>query len=298
MVSLKSRLFVLILKLLDKKGGLKDAPSIHQTIKKRRSTQDIRPQPKHHKLLDIEEMDIGGFPTYVVTPKGKTPDKCIYYLHGGAYVFEIIPPQWSFVADMATRANATVMVPIYPLAPEQDVNAALAYAETSYRAFARRAGDQPIHLIGDSAGGGLGVALMQKLLADGDVTLPENLILISPWLDVALDTPEAELIDADDPWLAIGGLQEAGRLYANGLGIADPRVSPLFGPVEGLPPCHIFIGNRDILLPDAKRFADKLNAAGQAMSYHQYPGMFHCWPFITSREGMEARASMLEIIKG
>ncbi|MFC4347198.1 alpha/beta hydrolase [Kordiimonas lipolytica] len=297
MASLKSHLFVLILKLLDRKGGLKDGPTIRETIKKRRASVDYRPGEKIHKRLDIEEMDIGGFPTYVVSPKGKTPDHHVFYLHGGAYVFEIIPPHWSFIADFAHKANATVMVPIYPLAPEHDVLAALDHTEAAWKAFEARVGDKSIHLMGDSAGGGLGLALTQKLMAIG-ARLPENLFMISPWLDVALDRPEIELIDPADPWLSIGGLQEAGRMYANGLPIDDPRVSPIHGPVDGLPPCHIFIGTRDILMPDCKRFADRLAEAGQMMSYHQEPGMFHCWPLVNMPEAHRARASIIRLMKG
>lgn len=297
MVSLKSRLFVLVLKLLGKKNDMKDAASLHATIKKRRASSDYRPSAKIRARLDIEEMEIGGFPAYVISPKGKTTKNTIFYLHGGAYVYEIIPPHWTFIADFAHQANATIMVPIYPLAPEHTVEETLAFTEAAYTAFEARVGAGPIHLMGDSAGGGLGLALAQKRLAEG-ARLPANLFLISPWLDVALAGDDTALCDAHDPWLAVGGLQEAGRLYADGLPVDDPRVSPLHGPVEGLPPCHIFIGTRDLLMPDCKRFMDKLTNAGQVMSYHQEPGMFHCWPLVNMPEAQRARAAIIRLMNG
>lgn len=295
MTSIKSRLFILLLKLLNRKGDLADAESLKQAILKRRLKTDYRPGEKVRARLDVEERDIGGFPAYIVKPEGQDPKHHIYYLHGGAYVFEIIPPHWTFVADFAEQTGAAIMVPIYPLAPEHDAETALAFADAAYQAFEDYAGDAPIHIMGDSAGGGMATALAQQYVAAGK-ELPESLILVSPWFDVALENKEVMAINGDDPWLAPGGLKEAGRLYANGLGVDDPRVSPIHGPVEGLPPTHIFIGTRDILLPDCKLFADKLAKAGTRMSYTQAEGMFHCWPLLRTKEGLAARADMAALV--
>ncbi len=297
MTSIKSRLLILLLKLLNRKGDLKDAESLKQAILKRREKTDYRPDQKICARLDIEEKNVDGFPVYIVKPKGLEPKHHIFYLHGGAYVFEIIPPHWTFVADFAEQTGAAIMVPIYPLAPEHDAERALGFADAAYRMFQEYADGASIHMMGDSAGGGMATALAQRYVAE-EHTLPESLILVSPWFDVALDNPEIDRINDVDPWLAPGGLKEAGRLYANGLSLDDPRVSPMHGQTEGLPPTHIFIGTRDLLLPDCKRFADKLTEAGTRMSYTQAEGMFHCWPLLRTREGLAARADMAAVVTG
>lgn len=295
MTSIKSRLFIFLLKMLNRKADLRDAESLKQAILKRRQNTDYRPNEKVRARLDIEEKTVDGFPVYIVKPRGAEPKHHVFYLHGGAYVFEIIPPHWTFVADFAEQTGAAIMVPIYPLAPEYDAERALGHADAAYRVFQEYAGEKPIHMMGDSAGGGMATALAQCYVAEGHA-LPESLILVSPWFDVSLDNPEIDRINDVDPWLAPGGLKEAGRLYANGLSLDDPRVSPLYGNAEGLPPTHIFIGTRDILLPDCKRFADKLTLAGTRMSYTQSEGMFHCWPLLRTKEGLAARADMAAIV--
>jgi acetyl esterase/lipase len=74
------------------------------------------------------------------------------------------------------------------------------------------------------------------------------------------------------------GLAEAGRRYAGPLEVRDPRVSPIFGAFDGLAPMVVFIGTRDVLLPDARRLRKAATAAGVRMDYWEYPGMIHNWP--------------------
>lgn len=295
MASLKASLFILLLKLLKRKASLTDAESITATIAKRRQTQTHEPNEKVRGRLDVDLRNVGGFPVYIVKTKGaEAPKNHVFYLHGGAYVFELIPPHWTFVADMAAMLDACIMMPIYPLAPEHTAPEVLTMTAEAYSMFEDYVGGAAISVMGDSAGAGIGVALARKLFEAGK-KLPRELVLITPFLDVILDDPAIAAIDRADPWLAPGGLREAGRLYAGDLPLDHPIVSPLRGSVEGLPPTHIFAGTRDILMPDAKAFADKINAAGGFASYSQYEGMFHCWPLIDARESMAARAEIKAI---
>lgn len=302
MVSLKARLYVLVLKLVKRKQAMASAESLHATIKQRRQTSDYRPNPKVRRQLDIEKHDIGGFPAYVVKPKvqnpdNQTPDHYIFHLHGGAYTFELVQPHWHFVADMAQRLNAAIMMPVYPLAPEHDVLAALEYVHKAYAAFEDYAGGAPIQMMGDSAGAGMALAAVQQMV-ERDIKRPANMIMISPFVDVVLDNPAIPAIDEIDPWLAAPGLREAGRLYARDLEVTDPRVSPLRGSMKDLPPVHIFMGTRDILQPDAVALADKIKREGGTVSYREYAHMFHCWVIGTARESLQARDEIATIIRG
>lgn len=298
MVSFKSHFWVMMLHLMGRKKAIRDAESIRATILKRREEISHHPHEGVFEHCDVREAEIGGFPVYYVTPKGGNEGAggYVYYLHGGAYVFEIIPQHWSLVADMVVRTGRTFVVPIYPLAPEHDVNKALPFALYAYKTLEAQAGDARLDMLGDSAGAAMAVAVCQQLLTAGETIKAQSQILISPWMDVGLENPDARVIDRRDPWLAVDGLKEAGHMYANGLALDDPRVSPLYGKAEGLPATHILMGTRDILMPDAKLFADKLSQAGVPMSYRQYEGMFHCWPFLMCREAEQARQEIVELL--
>ncbi|NVJ97127.1 MAG: alpha/beta hydrolase [Alphaproteobacteria bacterium] len=299
MASLKSHFWACVLLITGRKRAIKDGPSIRATIPERRKTIHHAPPEGVLDVCDVREETLDGQPVYYATPKGvdEGANGYVYYLHGGAYVFEIIPQHWALVGELAVRTGRTFVVPIYPLAPEHDVNAALPFAEASYRALEARAGDKPIHMFGDSAGAAMCLSLCQTLIARGESVAARSLVLVSPWMDVALENPVAREIDPRDPWLAVDGLQEAGRMYANGMDMKDPRVSPLYGAVEGLPPVHIFMGTRDVLMPDVKAFADKLSAVGAAMSYRQYDGMFHCWIFLKSPEADAANSEIVDLLR-
>lgn len=297
MVSLKARFFIFMLKLAKKKQALMSAENLMAAIKVRRAEQDHRPAEKTRARLDIEERNIGGYPTFIIKPKGlEAPKDYVFYLHGGAYTFEIIQPHWVFLADMAEMLQACIMVPIYPLAPEHNADEALEYVHKAHREFEEDfAGKTPIHMMGDSAGAGMLVAMTQQMVKVG-WTPAKSLILISPFVDCVLADPEVPALDKIDPWLSRDGLREAGRLYAGALDVRDPRVSPLYGSVDGLPPVHVFIGTRDILLPSVKAFSDKISAAKGRITYHQYEGMFHVWPLVGAPESHAARREIKQII--
>ncbi len=298
MASLKSHFWAYVLLITGRKRAIKDGPSIRKTIPERRRTIHHAPPEAVLETCDARQDTLDGQPVYYLTPKGidEGADGYVFYLHGGAYVFEIIPQHWVLVGELAVRTGRTFVVPIYPLAPEHDVNVALPFAEKAYRALEARAGDKPIHMFGDSAGAAMCISLSQQLVDRGESVDARSMVLISPWMDAALENPGAREIDPRDPWLSVDGLQEAGRMYANGMDLKDQRISPLYGRVEGMPPIHIFIGTRDVLMPDARAFADKLSAAGAPMSYHQFEGMFHCWPFLKSPEADEANVAFVDLL--
>jgi len=126
--------------------------------------------------------------------------------------------------------------------------------------------------MGDSAGGGLAVALMAQLGAQ-DVA-PRAAGLMSPWLDL---TATALSRGVDDPFISEGDLKARARLYAAGRDPTDPRLSPLLGELKGLPPMIVHVGSREVLLNDAARFARAANAAGSFVELEVWDRMTHVW---------------------
>ena len=140
-------------------------------------------------------------------------------------------------------------------------------------------GDLPAQdqiIMGDSAGGGLTLFLAQRLAHLGRPQ-PRRLVLFAPWLDLTTSHPAIAERESQDPFLSAPGLREAARLYAPGLDLRDPRVSPLFGDLRGLAPISVFTGTRDVLLTDSRRLRERIQHTGAGIDYEEYPGMFHGW---------------------
>ncbi|UQE76603.1 alpha/beta hydrolase [Gordonia sp. PP30] len=150
-------------------------------------------------------------------------------------------------------------------------------------------------VIGDSAGGTLAL-LLTRHLREQNLGQPAGIALLSPWIDLATDDSLSREIDPVDPELGVDGLRQAGRWFAGQRALDDPVVSPAFGDLGGSPPVTVFIGDRDILLPDARRIKSLGDAAGVEVDLHEYPGMFHNWIMQPIPEGRRAVGQLLDFI--
>lgn len=229
-----------------------------------------RTMRRRYRFSDRRE---GGVRVLRLAPKaGATTPLRVFYLHGGAYVMDMGAVQWRMVTGLVDRTGAEVVVPLYPLAPEHRVGEGLAAVEGVYRTLVEAAGADSVVMIGDSAGGGLALALAHRL-RDAGAHLPAALILLFPWLDATLSGADQPALQADDPLLSIPRLREAGAMWAGDGDPAAPAASPLFAAQSGLPPTLVLVGTHDVLLSDSRRFA----ARCPAVTLHEYPGMFHGW---------------------
>lgn len=219
----------------------------------------------------VTEDMVDGCVVLRLVPVAGTTGEQVLYTHGGSYVHPLGAEQWWFVERMVRGTGATLTVPLYRLAPEGGVDRAYEYLRSVYLDLA---GAGPVTLMGDSAGGGLalGQALMYR---DAGLAAPRQVILIAPWLDIALTNPAAELLEPLDPVLRVATLRACGRLWAGDHDLRDPRLSPLFADLTGLPPVHTFLGGRDVLAADAQTLADHLAAVGNTGLFMLDPVAFH-----------------------
>jgi len=216
-----------------------------------------------------------GMPMVVVAPRSRASHHQVLYLHGGAYVHEVTGPHWRLIQGLVQRTGATVHVPTYPLAPRHT----WASAFPPLRALARdmvAANGAAWTFMGDSAGGGLALALAQEMRNAAE-SLPGRIVLLSPWLDVATDHPDQAAYAGKDRLLAAPGLQWAGRQWAGQLPLDDPRISPLHGSLVGLPAIAVLAGTSDLLYVDALRLQDIAARSGHPVQFMSYPDMFHVW---------------------
>lgn len=197
------------------------------------------------------------------------------YLHGGGYAVGSARLYRGLAGRLARATHSAVLVADYALAPEHAFPAALDDALAAWQALLDAVGTgQPIWLAGDSAGGGLALALAQHLCAAAR-TAPSALGLISPWTDLTASGRSVQDNAARDQFLPAHLLAPAAQTYLQGHDPRDPRASPLFGSVRALPPLTVHVCESEILRDDSLRLVDRVRAAGGTVRLHRYPDLPH-----------------------
>jgi acetyl esterase/lipase len=223
---------------------------------------------------------IGGVAGWWCRPQHPVDDCAVVYFHGGAYVLGSAAAYRNFVGQIAARAKVAIFIPDYSVAPERPFPAAVNEAASVYRGLAA-SGLSKLVIAGDSAGGGLALALLLLVTSavnDEPVPKPLAAVVMSPWADLALTGESMETRAKDDPMLTRDALNQAAQLYLGKEDRRDPRASPLYGEVAGLPPVMFHVGEDEILLDDSRRFANRIEAAGGDAQLHIWEGMTHVFP--------------------
>jgi triacylglycerol lipase len=205
---------------------------------------------------------------------GSSSDKYVVALHGGGYKAQPTFLHWLDYAGMARDTGATVVVPIYPLTPQGTAATVVPQTADLLSALIDQHGAENVSVYGDSAGGGLALLAVQELVRRGAPT-PARMVLISPWLDVSVSDPASQTID--DPVLNYSATKAAGLAWAGDLDPADPRVSPLFGSLDGLPPTVVYSGSLDLLSPDSLRLRERALTEGADFTFVLRKGLIHDW---------------------
>jgi acetyl esterase/lipase len=262
----------------------------------RRRARPARPSASMRRRFDISLETRHGHEVYTVAPRSGSSAGNVIYLHGGAYVEDILRWHWGFIGRMVKRLGVKFTVPLYPLAPEHDCAAVSAFVLAVYRDLLPSHHHSRLVVMGDSAGGGLTMSLAIQAIAAG-VPRPAGLVLLSPWLDVTTSDPIQQDIERVDPLLMCAGLKAAGRWYAGAMAAEDPRVSPIHGPIAGLPPILSFCGTHDILVADARRLAQRAAAEGVAIEYHEEPSLMHVYPLMYFPESRRAQDRIVSFVR-
>jgi acetyl esterase/lipase len=217
---------------------------------------------------------LDGVPAEVVTAAAARPGRTVVHFHGGGYCLGSARMMRTWAARLSAQAGCRVVVPEYRLAPAHPCPAALDDAHAVLNALLGEADPASIVVSGDSAGGGLALAVVLAMRDAGD-RLPAGCILVSPWLDLTRDRwALPELVRKDlllnPPWL-----EACAAAYAGPSLWADPAVSPLRAKHDGLPPLLIQAASDDLLAPDAELLATSASTAGVDVTYTRWPSMWH-----------------------
>ena len=234
--------------------------------------------------VEFAAIDLGGLPgEWSITP-GSDAARVLLFFHGGGYCSGSILSHRRMVTEAGRAAGARTLAVGYRLAPEHPFPAAYDDALAAWR-FLRNQGIAAAHIAigGDSAGGGLSIALTNRLRAAGEEQ-PACLWLASPWTDLTMSGSTLLTKDAVDPLIHKSYLDELASAYLPaGINRKDPRVSPLFSDLRGFPPTLVQVGSDETLLDDAVRFAAAAGAAEVAMTLEIWPHMIHAWPMWNAR---------------
>lgn len=248
-----------------------------------------------------DETPLAGLRCLRFAPQGK-PRAHVLQLHGGG--FRIGRPEFEgpLMERLADRCGVATAIPQYRLAPEGPFPAGLNDALAALRALAGEAGDLPLIVGGDSAGGGLAASL--GVLSQAGLAPPiAGLVLLSPWLDLRVEAPAYAENAATDPMFSRESADVAAELYLQGFDPAHPLVSPLLADLESFPPTLISVGTSEVLRDDSLRFHEKLTALGGRVELSAIDGMEHVAvvrspDLVGSAETFEAVADFVDSIIG
>lgn len=264
-------------------------------LEKLRKDDFPEPGPLARKRSHIEKIENSGFKGHFIYPRKKEYGKTILYCYGGAYVSGPSLLHWRVLSRIAMSGLYRVLMVNYPKAPEHPYPAALNAVESAYLELLSDTKSRDIFIMGDSAGGGLALALTMKL-RDDNRPMPAGQVLLSPWLNVTMNNEATKQQIELDNILALPGLAEAAEYYRGEEDPKNPYISPLFGNLEGLPPTLLMIGTLDLLLPDCRDFRKRAESASMDLTYEEWKDMFHVWmlntPYIP--EANEAISRILE----
>lgn len=224
--------------------------------------------------VSIVPTKLGRVAAEVAIPVGK-PFGVLLHCHGGAFFAGSARTHRAMSSELAVRGNVQVYMIDYRRAPENPYPAALDDVKEAYLSLLAQ-GWQPqqICLGGDSGGCALILALTIALRDDGQ-PLPAGMLMISPYVDLTLSQPSVKANRRRDPMIKAFALQRGGDGYRGSIAAHDPRVSPLYASLQGLPSLFIQAGSEEILLDDARQLAQRAQQAGMDARLHVYDGMWH-----------------------
>ena len=230
--------------------------------------------------------------------KPEIPDTGRVYIHqhGGGYVYGIQHGHFQSCTELSDLAGVTVIMPDYPLPPEATAAEIFVWADSHFTACAERYGLDALSMGGDSAGGHLTLAILQKRLARGDAN-PERIILMSPWLDMTQRETPPTKADDFEPLISPFSLEPAVKAFIGGMDREDPLISPIKAELNDLPAMDIITGEKDILFKEIEKFATRARAAGKLASYQAEPQYGHWWMFYPTPDRHPTLRHVAELLK-
>ena len=232
----------------------------------RRDT-DFLNKKNFDKSLAIDEQFIDEYQILTVFSE-KSCNRHIIFLHGGAYVMRAVRGHKNIIEKLVKKYHLKVTFIDYPLAPENTVEKAHKVVMEAYRKKIKKYKDDEFYLFGDSSGGGLALAFLQRLKEEKQLPFPEKTVLMSPWVDVSMTNEEIEEFAEKDPLLPLNGLIITGK--------------------DNLGEIFLIFGTNEILYPDCLKLSDMLEiAVGTSVEIKIGENLCHDWILAPLKETEE-----------
>lgn len=226
-----------------------------------------------------QEILLGEIPALELSGPESTNKGALLFFHAGGYSAGTAADHAGLAAHLGKAAQVKSYAVDYRLAPEHRFPAAIEDAFQAYLNLLERLGKQiPIAVAGDSAGGGIAIAIPQLCALRG-VRKPVCVYAISPWVNMQLDNKSYLVRKNADPMLSSEALQSLRNLYLSKENFNDPRASPVLGSFVDFPPMLIDVGANEVLLGDALEIAELTSMAGNTVSLNIWKDMIHIFPW-------------------
>lgn len=245
----------------------------------------------------LREETVGGIRCLWVENAEASSSEVVLYVHGGGLISGSPRTHAEFASRIVGRLNRRVLLPDFRLAPEHPFPAALDDMRAVYRALLERVQPSDVVLGAESSGAGLALSLLLEVKSE--LPSPAAAFFISGHFDMTLSGASMASREAVDPFTTHESLERAAKLYTRDIDRASPRVSPVFGELDGLPPLLLQVGDDEILLDDSRRLADAVRRSGGKAELSIWKGMWHIWPMYAGLpEADEALAEIRGFLEG
>ena len=229
------------------------------------------------KNFNISDISFNDFKVIKFIPKNNIEGNFIIYLHGGGYVACGPETHASIVTQLSSHSRTTVLFPVYRLAPKFPFPSAIDDCLIVYKDLLEKGVEaKNISLVGDSAGGGLVMALLQ-ILSKEKIDFPSSAILISPWTDLTLSGNSIKSRAKRDPIFTPGKeIDNIIKAYLGGEDPKNPLISSIFCNDIEFPPIQIHVGSEEILYDDAIRLSKNIKRTkSNIVELREWDGLFH-----------------------
>lgn len=220
-------------------------------------------------------VDGNGYKTLKVTRIGGVQEFNILFIHGGCFFMRLDAGHTVFCDKLLSRMNTAIYLPLYPLAPAHRVQESFDMLLEVYNGLLEDG--KPVYIMGDSSGANLTLCFT-LYLKDLGVRLPDAVFPLSPCCDITFENPDIKGLEGRDPMISLYFASRVQAWPEPGMSLRDPKVSPLFGDLRGMPRTLLYVGTEEILYPDVMLFYDKMKEAGVEVGLLCGKGLWHVAP--------------------
>lgn len=226
--------------------------------------------------------------------KKENSKKLLLFIHGGAFISGPNMIHWNIVKKLSRNSRHTIWLCDYPKSPEYKIDEISKNIDFVYENAIREYESDNITLIGDSVGGTLVMALVQRLVLK-NIPVPRKLILVSPVCDATFSNPSIAALESKDMILSVKGVRSAKKMCAGNIRLEDNIISPVNGSFKHFPRTILYLAEHDITFPDQLLIANKLVFAQVEHQVVIGHGMPHIWPFLPIMP--ESKNALSQIIR-